>query len=265
MMLHTISSLQANFDAIGITAGQTLLVHSAMGKIGGVICGGAEAIIYALINILGDSGTLVMPTHSAHRRDPRTWYPPVSAEEQAIIRAEMPAFNPAFSPTSEMGAIPETFRSWEGVSRSSHPLGSFSAWGQHRDYLTSEHPLEPMFGNSSPIGKLYSLDAHILMLGVGYANCTSLHLAEYRADFKKEFHIEGTAIQTDNGREWVTYEIQKLDTDDFETIGQAYEQSHAEHVIIKQVGNAQTRLLHQAPLLDFAISWMSSNRSKALS
>ena len=48
------------------------------------------------------------------------------------------------------------------------------------------------------------LHTYNLMLGLGYANCTSLHLAEYRADFKKEFHNE-RAIQHNKGREWLTF------------------------------------------------------------
>lgn len=259
--IHTIASLRADFERIGIRSGQTLLVHSAMGQIGGLICGGAEAIIQALMDTLGTDGTLIMPTHSAHRRDPRTWHPPLSEKEQAIIRAEMPAFNPQSSPTSEMGAIPETFRSWDGVLRSSHPLGSFSAWGQYKQLITARHDLEPMFGDTSPIGRLYELNTSILMLGVGYANCTSLHLAEYRADFTKRLLSEGTAIQIDGKREWLRYKMQSLETDDFAQIGTDFELSQSAHVKISQIGNAETRLIDQQALVDFATRWMSAHRN----
>ena len=53
--------------------------------------------------------------------------------------------------------------------------------------------------------------------------------------------------------------MQKLDTDDFDTIGQAYEALNVEHVIIGSIGNAETRLMRQRPLVEFA---MSSNRTK---
>lgn len=41
------------------------------------------------------------------------------------------------------------------------------------------------FGERSPLGRLYDLDASVLLLGVGHANNTSLHLADYRSDIPK--------------------------------------------------------------------------------
>ena len=44
---HTVNSLADEFAACGLGAGQTVVVHSAMGKIGGYIVGGAETVIQA--------------------------------------------------------------------------------------------------------------------------------------------------------------------------------------------------------------------------
>jgi aminoglycoside N3'-acetyltransferase len=43
-----------------------------------------------------------------------------------------------------------------------------AAWGKHAEYLTKDHDLSNIFGEGSPIGKLYELDGKVLLIGVGY-------------------------------------------------------------------------------------------------
>ena len=91
----------------GLGAGQIVLVHSSMSKLGW-IPGGAEAVILALLDVLGEKGTLVMPAHSSDNSDPARWEnPPVPEAWWPIIRETTPAFNPATTPTRMMGAIPD--------------------------------------------------------------------------------------------------------------------------------------------------------------
>src|SRR5262245_21339789 len=131
---HTIDSLAEEFAACGLTAGQTVVVHSSMGQIGGYIIGGAEAVIWALIKVLGADGTLMMPTHTTENTEPATWSnPPVPESYWPVIREHTPPFDPRFTKTRRMGQIPELFRTWPGVRRSDHPVGSFAAYGRHAD------------------------------------------------------------------------------------------------------------------------------------
>ncbi len=255
----TIDSLVEQFAACGLATGQTVLVHSSMSKLGW-IAGGAQAVITALLRVVGDSGTLMMPAHSAENTDPSHWRnPPVPESWWPIIREHMPAYDPARTPTREMGAIPELFRTWPGILRSGHPIGSFAARGVNADYLTRDHRLLDMFGDTSPIGKLYELDGHILLLGVNHSNNTSLHLAENRASWPEKSTVrEGTAMMLRDTRYWVEFDMLRLHDDDFNQIGADYEAAH--HVPIHHIGRAETRFLKQRPLIDFAVEWMERNR-----
>ena len=48
---------------VGLKSGDTVMVHTSLGKMG-YVCGGAQAVIEALMEVVGDSGTIMMPTQS---------------------------------------------------------------------------------------------------------------------------------------------------------------------------------------------------------
>ena len=111
----TVESLQADFEALGIEKGMVLLVHSSLSAMGWV-CGGPVAVIIALQEVLGETGTLVMPTHSTDLSEPSQWgNPPVPESWWQTIRETMPAYDPDLTPTRSMGKIAETFRKQKGV------------------------------------------------------------------------------------------------------------------------------------------------------
>lgn len=256
--LHTKESLIFFIKNLGVKEGDTLLVHSSL-RATGWVCGGAETVIGALLEVLGSTGTLLMPTHTAVNSEPSYWSnPPVPTSWWQTIRDTMPAFIPTLTPSYKMGAIPELFRTWEGTLRSNHPVGSFAAKGREAHFLIKDHSFEEMFGEHSPIGKLYELNGKVLLWGVDYDKCTSLHLAEYRASFEKSTIWEGCAKIIDGERVWHKYEMQSLDTDDFIEIGEAYETTG--FIQKKQLGSNFVRLIPQRPLVDFAVEWMSNHR-----
>ena len=257
---HTIDSLAPEFAACGLDAGQTVVVHSAMGKIGGYIVGGAEAVIRALLKVLGDSGTLMMPTFTTENTDPAHWVnPPVPESYWPVIRANAPTYDPAISRTRQMGQMAELFRTWPGVLRSAHPVGSFAALGAKAAYLTENHQLLDEFGETSPIGRLYELDGYVLLLGVTHENNTSLHMAEVRATWPGKRTIrDGSAMYVNGAREWVTYETLDFDDGDFAQLGDEYEAEY--HIRRGRVGNAEVRFLKQRPLIDFAVHWIETHR-----
>jgi len=260
LLPHTIDSLAEQFATCGLAAGQTVVVHSALGKIGGYIVGGAESVIWALLKVLGETGTLMMPTHTTENTDPANWSnPPVPESYWPFIRAHAPAYDPRITRTRQMGQLAELFRTWPGVRRSAHPVGSFAALGRHADDLTGIHQLLDEFGEGSPLGRLHELDGYILLLGVPHENNTSLHVAEVRANWPgKRMVSEGTAMVVNGVRQWVAFQMVNQDTDDFNIIGDSYEAAHG--LPRGQVGNAEVRFMKQRPLIDYAVQWMEQNR-----
>lgn len=259
----TIESLQADFKALGIEKGMVLLVHSSLSAMGWV-CGGPVAVIIALQKVLGETGTLVMPTHSTDLSDPSQWEnPPVPESWWQTIRETMPAYDPDLTPTRLMGKIAETFRKQKNVLRSMHPHGSFCASGPQASYITDNHSLAFGMGENSPLARIYDLQGSVLLLGVGHSNNTSIHLAEYRADFPtKRLVREGAPISQAGSRIWTTFDNIDVDSSDFDHIGADFLRSDAGKVVRHgKVGNANCQLMPQRAVVDFAVKWLEKNRT----
>lgn len=257
--LVTPEELKNAFREAGVQKGQTIMAHTSLSSLG-YVCGGAQSVIEALLESVGDDGTIMMPTQSWKNLDPAAgvyWQEP--EEWWPVIREYIPAYDERITPTNTMGAVSEMFRQWPGTLRSSHPARSVAAWGRNAEYLTKNHDLSDIFGDSSPIGRLYELDGFVLLIGVGYDKNTSLHLADVRAEYPgKHTVIESSAIQLGGQRVWKSYETLAVDGEDFPKIGEAFEQTgQVRHV---RLGNGTLSMMSQRALVDFAVKWIGENR-----
>lgn len=243
----------------GVSKGQTVMVHTSLSRLG-FVCGGAQTVIEALLEAVGPEGTIMMPTQSwknldpetgVHWEEPEAWWP--------LIRENWPAYRKDITPTNTMGAVAEMFRKWPGALRSDHPARSVAALGKHAEYLTRDHDLSNIFGDGSPIGKLYELDGYVLLIGVGYDKNTSLHLADARASYPgKRFTTEHSAVLEDGKRVWKAYDTLFVDGEDFNKLGRAFE---AERPVGKApLGNGTVTFMSQRSLVDFAVKWIEQNR-----
>jgi aminoglycoside 3-N-acetyltransferase len=255
----TIGGLIEDFKKFGIKPGSLLIMHSSLSKIGWV-AGGAVAVISAILDVITPNGTLVMPTFSGDNSEPSYWQnPPVPEEWWDIVRKSMPAYHPEITPTRGLGIIPEVFRKWPNVIRSCHPSLSFAAWGKHAKFITKNHHIGIDLGEDSPLSRIYSLNGKILLIGVTHENDTSLHLAEYRSNFpNKQYRVAGAAIQGKQGRKWIEWEELNINSDDFEKLGADFETNN--NVQMGKVGLADTRLIFQREIVDFAVKWLKKNR-----
>lgn len=256
----TVATLARDLRALGLAEGQTVLVHTALSALGYVITG-PVTLLLALDEVLGPTGTLMMPTHSSDLSDPAAWVsPPVPIEWIEIIRAEMPAFDPHLTPTRGMGVTAELFRNQPGVLRSEHPKVSFAARGPNAAFLTRNHALTPSMGDGSPLARLYDLNGWVLLLGTGHDHNTSLHLAETRATWPTKHMVrDGAPLLVDGQRVWQFYDDLDWNDSDFTLIGRDF----AEETGVERqgsVGCGVGRLMPQRALVDFAVEWIGRMR-----
>jgi aminoglycoside 3-N-acetyltransferase len=151
----SVAQVVEQLRALGVRPGGVLLVHTSFRAVRPVE-GGPLGLIRALRAALGAEGTLVMPTMT----DGET------------------RFDPASTPTSDMGITAELFWRQPGVRRSTHPGGSFAAEGPQAERICAPQPLSPPHGPDSPVGHVHDLGGQVLLLGVGHSENTTLHLAE---------------------------------------------------------------------------------------
>lgn len=243
----------------GVQQGQTIMVHTSLSSLG-YVCGGAQPVIEALLECVGEEGTIMMPTQSWKNLDPSAgvhWEEP--QEWWQTIRENWPAYDKDITPTNTMGVVAEMFRKWPGTLRSDHPARSVAACGAKAAYLTEHHDLSNIFGADSPIDKLYQLDGYVLLIGVGYDKNTSIHLADVRAKYPgKHLVQESSAMKINGKRVWKTYETLYVDGEDFSQIGAAFEQTH--QVAKVTLGNGTLTFMRQRELVDFAVQWIEKNR-----
>ena len=157
-------TLKYDLDSLGLTKGDTVLIHSSYKSMGG-LDGGIATLVDALLSVIGDRGTLIAPTLS-----------------YKSVTPDNPTFNYLETPSC-VGAISEFIRNHEASVRSIHPTHSCSVIGYATDYYIKDHELDRTpVGEHSPFRKLMECGGKILMLGCG-ANCnTSFHGIEEIAD-----------------------------------------------------------------------------------
>ena len=151
----THAQLVAQLRSLGVREAGVLVVHTSFRAVRPVE-GGPRGLIGALRASLGPRGTLVMPTMT---------------DGESV-------FDPATTPTCDMGITAETFFRQPGVIRSTHPGASFAAQGPHAASICAPQPLAPPHGPDSPIGRVHALGGQVLLLGVTHGENTTLHLAE---------------------------------------------------------------------------------------
>lgn len=210
---------------LGLDAGQIVFVHSSLSSLGHVQ-GGAEAIVDAFGEVLGVTGTLVVPTFTfAHGR------------------VDDPIFDPQ-QDQSEMGAITEAVRTRPGARRSCHLLHSVAALGAQAEAITAVHG-PSAWAADGPFWQLYELDARIVLVGVPYLRCTWFHVIEQLVQVRyREWVAKRAWLCDGQGQQQslptLIYRPQPgFAGNDFNKFGALLEETG--HVQVGAVGNAVTR------------------------
>ncbi len=159
---------------IGLIRGDTLLIHSALFRLGIINCTEVKDIlntIYTIIkDIIGDSGTIVVPTFT---------FGFSSGED----------FDIENTASKNMGNFSEYIRTHEASVRSKHPIQSVSALGDKAKWICELNSYSG-FGKDSPFARLLEASGKILLLGRPVSTSFVHLLEEYNQvpyRFWKEF------------------------------------------------------------------------------
>jgi aminoglycoside 3-N-acetyltransferase len=177
-------SLINDLKNLGIQTGDKLLVHASFRSLGKVD-GGPETVISALMESIGENGTLLMPALSYES-----------------VTESQPVFNVNETPSC-VGALTEYFRQRAGTLRSLHPTHSISAYGKRAEFFVNNHEQDSTpVGLNSPLSKLKDEHGKILFIGCGLKPNTSMHgieefvIPEYLYNGDVAFTIEDTDGKT---------------------------------------------------------------------
>lgn len=148
-------NIRDGLSSLGLRRGMVVMAHASLAGFGGVE-GGADAVIDALLEVLGNRGTLMMPSFSSPDR----------------------VFDYRKSPCG-LGKIPDMFWRRKGVLRSLHPSHSVAAFGELAEHFIVGHEkASTAYGADTPYKRLIDKKGFVLMLGVDLDRMTLLHTVE---------------------------------------------------------------------------------------
>lgn len=160
MVQEKARQLIQDLHKLGIKKGDHLLVHASLNAVGR-FPDRARILIDAILEVLGDTGTLLMPALS-----------------YKTVTVEHPHFDLLATPSC-VGALPEYFRNYPGVIRSVHPTHSVAGRGGHTDFFLADHLKDQTpCGSHSPFARLPEVQGKVMFLGCGCRPNTSMHAME---------------------------------------------------------------------------------------
>jgi aminoglycoside 3-N-acetyltransferase len=151
----TADDIIAGLTQVGLADGDLVQVHSSLSAFG-YVEGGADTVVDALLEVVGEEGTVMMPTFNHGNVD-------------IFDINQTPSVN---------GAITNALRERPGAYRSMHPTHPYAAIGFVARELVEGHLAAGTFGNESPLGKLAIWGGKVLLLGVGPNVNTAAHIGE---------------------------------------------------------------------------------------
>jgi aminoglycoside 3-N-acetyltransferase len=162
-MKVTRQQIAEDLARLGMQQGTVVAVHSSLKSLGSVE-GGPDALIDAVLDVVGPGGTLVVPAFTYCFRG--------YADAGIFDQDESPA---------RTGLVAETLRLRKGAIRSFHPTHSVSALGSLAGEITRGHLQATPLGRNSPFHKLALHAGWILLIGCGHDSNSFIHTAEVLA------------------------------------------------------------------------------------
>jgi aminoglycoside 3-N-acetyltransferase len=165
----------AAMQAVGVEAGDGLLIHSAVQYLGRPVEGMAT-YWDAIWEVLGTSGTLVVPTFN-------------------FDFARGLVFDPKNTPARGMGAFSEYVRQRPEALRTPHPMQSLAVAGHcATDLAARDTP--SAFDPGSAFERMLGLDFKILLLGADIEAVSLIHYSEQRLQVPYRYWKDFTGFIT---------------------------------------------------------------------
>ncbi|HEY54051.1 MAG TPA: AAC(3) family N-acetyltransferase [Caldilineae bacterium] len=222
----TKADITAGLRRVGIARGEVVFVHSSLSAFGWVE-GGADAVIDALLDVVGPEGTVVMPAF--------TWRKFHAITEPVVFDLAHESVQ------DEVGIIPESFRLRPEALRSTHLCHSVSAIGPHAREVLSDGVKS--FGRGSTFARLEALDAWYLFLGATMGSCTAMHHVEdlMQVPYRYYREFKGTAVLLPDGTRQPCRSVEFLPQPGVRQDLQKMERVFAENGVLRttQIGNAK--------------------------
>ena len=164
---YTLEDIQDALRAVGVREGGIVFVTSDLGRVPGFEQPSKAAILnaylQALHDVIGPSGTIVVPTASLY-----------------LCNTDIP-FNLAETPSKNVGVFSEFVRKQPGALRSFHPFVSYTALGAAASDII-ENVSRHSYGPNTPEERLVEMGARSVSIGLypRYSGST-LHQAEAAA------------------------------------------------------------------------------------
>jgi aminoglycoside 3-N-acetyltransferase len=185
-------SYKKDLRQLGIGRGDTVLLHSSIINLDWRSAGGMEKLVQNIyddfLNVIGDEGTLIVPTFSFDftNNSPNGYWSLDSSE-------------------SDMGVLTEYVRQKDESERTVHPFYSFCIVGNNSEEIGRIHSVDT-FSREYVFGYLHENNYKIMILGTDYNNAmTFFHYVEqdngldinyrYKKKFRGLMSIRGKEIK----------------------------------------------------------------------
>ena len=265
--------LRLGLERLGVRAGDTLMLHASLRKIGPTQ-GGASGVLDALDAAVGANGTLLMVLGAVVDHE---WVNQRPEAERAALLEGMAPYDPLTAlPLPEVGYLAEAFRTRPGTRVDDNPSGRFGARGRRAEELLRDLPLNDYYGPGSALHRFCQLGGRVLRLGANPDTTTVLHYAEYLASVPGKRRVRRHyRVQGQDGPETVLIDclddehgivdwpaeggppVEWPDDDYFAVILKAYLTTG--RVLRGRVGATDAELIEAADIVDFGAHWMSEN------
>lgn len=249
----TKATIEDGLAQLGLTHGTIAEVHASLSSFGYVV-GGAACVVDALLETVGENGTILMAAQTGEQTDPSAWEnPPALPSTWDTIREAMPPYDPENTPLNGMGAVAENFRHRPGAVCSGHPVYSYTAWGRFAKLMCNRQSLHFPLGEESPAARLYELKGNVLLLGTDFDTVTCMHLAEYRTQCRPIL-VERSPLLADGETEWRSFLNLDLDSSVFKMIRPAMQKAG----LIREttIGNCHAMYFSAVDAVDAATAFL---------